>query len=87
MKFFYKFKFLILLAMSFSFVACGNSMKEDAESAAELTLESLDYIIDRNLEKSEKAYLESKQIQKKYTENSEAFYELYMTFLEQKTDK
>lgn len=58
-------------------------MKEDAKEAANLTLKSLEHIESRNLEESEAAYLKSQEIQQKYTENSEAFYELYITFLEQ----
>lgn len=87
MKLLKKARVGIVLVLFFFVASCGNSLEADAKEAAELTQKSLKYAANKEMVKAEKAYAESKLIQQKYTDNSEAFYKLYMTFLEQKQEK
>lgn len=83
MSFYRKIIFVLPLLVCSFMISCGKSIEEDAKEAAKLTLKSLEYVASRDLDKSEDAYKRSQEIQQKYANDSEAFYNLYMTFLEQ----
>lgn len=83
---------LFVSALSFLllFLVSCNSVDSDAEQAAHLSHESIQYAKENKMGDAEKAFNQSQEIVKKYkdTEEYEAFYEAYTKYLfEEKLDK
>lgn len=70
--------FLLIVLLS----SCS-SLESDARKAADLNLESLEYIKEQKLEKAEEAYKEAQEIMARYkgTEKYLEFYEIYSEYM------
>lgn len=70
--------FLLVVLLS----SCS-SLESDAKEAAELNLESLEYIKEQKLEKAEETYKEAQEIIARYkgTEKYLEFYEIYSEYM------
>jgi hypothetical protein len=76
---------LALVLFFFSFAACS-SLEGDAQKAAKLNKESMQYAKEGNLEEAEKAYKDVQQIIDSYkdTEHYGEFYAAYNKYMREK---